>query len=264
MEKFGKLFFFPPKILIKDPPFSRQDLIACRNLLIYLEADLQRKLLPVFHYALSSSGFLFLGPSETVASRSELFRTVDKKHRIFQRKPATLRNQVKVPMMEPGRVTRFQPAVGAAPLSSGTKEQNVIRTIERVVLEDYAPASVIINEQGEIVYFSGRTGKFLEPAAGVPSNKIISMARRSLRLELRTAIHRAISTRQEIVRENIIVKVGSDLQPINLVVRPLIEFGKEAGMFMVIFQGLIVATGAAGVVIGKQQAEAENPGVPPL
>ena len=264
IPEIREMCVFSPHNLIKDPPFSRQDLISCRNLLIYLEAELQRKLLPVFHYALNPSGFLFLGPSENVASRSELFRTVDKKQRIFQRKPAMLRSPLQVPMMEPGRVTRLHPVVSSPVLTAGAKEQNVVRTIERVLLEEYAPASVIINEQGEIVYFSGRTGKFLEPAAGVPSNKIINMARRSLRLELRTAIHRALSTRQEAVRENIAVKVGSDIRTINLIVRPLTELGKEVGLFIVLFQELVPATGPGNLLVETQQLDSENPVVQQL
>jgi len=245
--------------LIKDPPFSRQDLISCRNLLIYLEADLQRKLLPVFHYALNPSGFLFLGPSENLASRSELFRTIDKKHRVFQRKPSVLRQPLQVPMMEPGRVTRLPPTPTTISPATGAKEQNVIRTIERVLIEEYAPASVIINEQGEIVYFSGRTGQYLEPAAGVPSNKIITMVRRHLRLELRTAVQRAIASRQEVVRENIVVKVGAEVRAINLVVRPLPELGQEAGLFIVLFQELVPAPKTSVVVVERQELDSANP-----
>lgn len=259
VPEIREMCVFSPHNLIKDPPFSRQDLISCRNLLIYLEAELQRKLLPVFHYALNPSGFLFLGPSENVASRSELFRAVEKKQRIFQRKPGMLRSELQVPMMEPGRVTRLQPLASNPILNAGNKEQSVIRTIERVVLEDYAPASVIINEQGEIVYFSGRTGKFLEPATGVPSNKLINMARRSLRLELRTTIHRAISTRQETVRENIVVKIGSEVRLINLIVRPVAELGKEAGLFIVLFQELVPATGPGHLPVAGQEVETDNP-----
>ena len=259
VQEIREMCVFSLHNLIKDPPFSRQDLISCRNLLIYLEADLQKKLLPVFHYALSPSGFLLLGPSENVASRSELFRTTDKKYRIFQRKPSLLRDQLQVPMMEPGRITRLQPSVSALAASASTKEQNVVRTIERVLIEEYAPASVIINEQGEIVYFSGRTGTYLEPAAGIPSNKIINMARRSLRLELRTAIHRAITSEQEVTRENILVKTGSEVKSINLVVRPLPELGKEAGLFIVLFQELVPATGSPGLAVESRESPAENP-----
>src|SRR5205814_1483155 len=149
--------------------------------------------------------------------RSELFRIVDNKQRVFQRKPSippATAEALRVPVMQPARVTPLAAATPAPALAG--KEQNILRTIERVVLEDYAPASVVINEQGEVVYFSGHTGKFLEPPPGAPSSKIINMAPRSLRLELRTAIHRALTTREEVVRPNLKIKRGSTTDLINL------------------------------------------------
>ena len=164
-----------------------------------------------------------------------------------------LRYEPKVPMLEPGLITRVQPLPTLPtlpPLSSTTREQNLIRTIERVILEEYAPASVIINEQGEVIYFSGHTGKFLEPAVGAPSNKIINLARRSLRLELRTALHRALTTHQEVIRRNISVKTNGHAETINLIVRPLVELGRDAGLYVVIFQELV----SAGKQASKKKA----------
>jgi two-component system CheB/CheR fusion protein len=255
VDEIREMCIFSPHNLIKDPPFSRLDLISCRNLLIYLEVDLQRRLLPLFHYALNPCGYLFLGPSENVASRSELFRAVDQKHRIFQRKPTLLHSPIHVPLMDSGQVTRFQTL--ASPSVSLPKEQNLARSIERVILEEYAPASAVINQQAEVLYFSGNTGKFLEPASGVPSNKIISMARKNLRLELRSAIHRAISTGKEVVRESIAFKSGREVQQIDLIVRPLPEVGKEAELFIVIFRELIPGTGISQPA--EDFADHENP-----
>lgn len=243
VDEIREMCIFSPHNLIKDPPFSRLDLISCRNLLIYLEVDLQRRLLPLFHYALNPCGYLFLGPSENVASRSELFRAVDQKHRIFQRKPTLLQSPVHVHLMDSGHVTRFQTLT--SPAITLPKEQNLARSIERVILEEYAPASAVINQQAEVLYFSGNTGKFLEPPSGVPSNKIISMARKNLRLELRSAIHRAISSGKEVVRKNISFKSGREVQQFDLIVRPLPEVGKEAELYIVIFRELIAGTGIA-------------------
>lgn len=238
-EEVRELCVFSPHNLIKDPPFSRLDLISCRNVLIYLEAEVQKKLLPIFHYALNPSGFLFLGPSENVASRSEMFQPFDQKARIFQRKPTMLRSVGAIPLIDGGRVTRplpFEPI----PTPMG-KDQNIARTIERVIMEGYAPPSVIINEQGDIVYFSGRTGKYLEPSVGAPSNKLLDLAKKCVRVELRTAVHRAIKDRKELVRENIVLECDGEVQQINLIVRPLPEVGKDAGLFIVVFQELIPA-----------------------
>jgi two-component system CheB/CheR fusion protein len=259
VESIREMCIFSPHNLIKDPPFSRLDLISCRNLLIYLELDLQRRLVPLFHYALRPAGFLFLGPSENVASRSELFRPIDKKQRIFQRKPTALRSRSSIPYIEPGRVTKAPATVAHAGVASFGKEQLVLRTIERVLLEDFAPASVIIDEQGDIVYFSGKTGRFLEPPTGAPSNKLVNMAKKGLRLELRTAVHRSLSSRQAVVRENILFKNGSDNIILKLVVRPLSELGRDPGLFIVVFQELPSATEADATAIPTGMLETDHP-----
>jgi two-component system CheB/CheR fusion protein len=256
VDAIREMCIFSPHNLIKDPPFSRLDLISCRNLLIYLEADLQRRLLPLFHYALNSCGFLFLGPSENIASRSEYFRTVDQKHRIFQRKPTVLHSSGHVPLIDMGRVTKMQPQV--APQFTVPKEQSLARSIERVILEEYAPASVIINQQGEAMYFSGNTGKFLEPALGIPTNKIVNMARKNLRLELRTVIHRALTTGQEASRKNVVFKTGRETQLINLIVRPLKELSGDPDLFIVVFQELIAASGTPSIS-ASEFAHVEHP-----
>lgn len=239
VDKVRELCIFSPHNLIKDPPFSRLDLLSCRNVLIYLEADLQKKLLPLFHYALNPSGYLFLGPSENIASRSELFRTIDQKHRIFQRKPTLLHSPVRVPVLDSGQITRLQVVASAA--ESVPREQGLARSIERVIIEEYAPASVIINKQGDVVYFCGHTGKYLVAPAGVPNNKLVALARKNLRLELRTAVHRAITTGKEAIRENIRIKTGRETRHIDLVVRPLTELGNEPELYIVLFRELVPA-----------------------
>jgi two-component system, chemotaxis family, CheB/CheR fusion protein len=174
--------------LIRDPPFSRLDLVVCRNLLIYLETELQEHVANLFHYSLRPGGYLFLGPSESIAGPSDLFRTVDKKHRLFQRTETVTRPAIALPVAEravPSRTARaWKPRV-AAP-----GQQDLVADLERLLLDQYAPAWVIVNERGEAIYFSPRTGRFLEPAVGTPSMDVLSMAREGLRLDLRTALHR--------------------------------------------------------------------------
>jgi two-component system CheB/CheR fusion protein len=238
IDSVRELCLFSPHNLIKDPPFSRLDLISCRNVLIYLEVELQRKLLPLFHYALNPAGYLLLGPSENVASRSELFRPVEQKHRLFQRRPMLLHTAASVPLIDTGQVTRLQAAASLA-VSTPSKEPNIARSIERIIVEEYAPASVVINEQGEVVYFAGNTGKFLKPPAGSPSNKLVAMARQNLRLELRTVLHRALSTRKEAARRSLRIKTGNGDLSIDLIVRPLTELGPETGLFIVLFRELL-------------------------
>ena len=237
VEEVRSICLFSPHNVIKDPPFSRLDLISCRNLLIYLEADLQKRLLPLFHYALNPSGYLFLGPSENIASRSELFRGINPKHRIFQRKPSVLTAPPQWSGIDRSHVMRLQTI--AAPSVNVARENNLARSIERIIIDEYAPSGVVINDQGEVLYFSGNTGKYLEPPSGVPNNKLIAMARHNLRLELRTAVHRAVSTCSEVIRKDVPLTKGRDAEFVDIVVRPLTELGKEPDLFIVLFNASI-------------------------
>lgn len=234
-QEIRELCIFSPHSLVKDPPFSRLDLISCRNLLIYFETDLQKRLLPLFQFALNPGGYLFLGPSENVAVRSELFQAIDGKNRIFQRKAAAVRTPVYPPNFDRSKNSPMLP--NQTPTAAGpSKDHAMTRTIERVLLEEYAPASVVVNENGEALFFSGHTGRFMEHQAGAPSTKVLDLARGSLRLELRTALQQAVSTRQEVARRNVPIKVGTFELHIDLVVRPLVELGRDAGLFIVVFQ----------------------------
>jgi two-component system CheB/CheR fusion protein len=235
--------------LIRDPPFSRLDLIVCRNLLIYLEADLQRHVTNVFHYALRTGGYLFLGPSESVVGPSGLFHTVDKKHRIFTRAETLAVPAIALPLPE-----RANPQASTRPWSARVAAGEPLGTVsalERVLLDNYAPAWVIINSQGESVYFSPRTGRFLEPAVGAPSADVVGMARKGLRLDLRTAIHKAVKTGGVVVHEKVAVETNGDIQEINLIVRPLAELGHDAGLFLVVFQEI-------GLPKSREQAQKDG------
>jgi len=230
--------------LIADPPFSRLDLVSCRNLLIYLESELQKKVVALFHYALRPGGYLFLGPSEMVAGQPELFRTVDKRHRVFQSRDTVARPPFSFPLGERGRLgirPADEPHRRPAP-----RQQEVARTFETVLLENYAPACVVANEWGDIVYFSPRTGRYLEPPAGAPSVNVVDMARKGLRLDVRTALHKAASSRVAIVHENVAFEADGQTHRVNVVVRPVPELGEDPGLFMVVFQEIVA--GSAGAV----------------
>jgi two-component system CheB/CheR fusion protein len=221
--------------LITDPPFSRLDLISCRNLLIYLEPDLQNKLIPLCHYALRPGGFLFLGPSESVAAHPELFRAVDKRLRIFQAKDAILRPPVSFPLAERSRfaVRGLGDGLLRAPRAD---VQSLAQVFERILLDHYSPACVLVHELGDIVYFSPRTGRYLEPAAGAPRLNVLEMARPGLRLDLRTALHKAVTGRAPVSHEAVPYEAGGQEQRVNLSVRPMLELGEDQGLYMVVFE----------------------------
>src|SRR6266446_6881180 len=218
--------------LIKDPPFSRLDLVVCRNLLIYLEADVQKYVNSLFHYALHPGGYLFLGPSESLVGPPELFRTVDRKHRIFQR-GATVKRIIET---LPSVVSTRPPTGRAVAAGTVSGKKALVTALERVLLDRYAPAWVVINARAEALHFSARTGKYLEPAAGAPSADVVEMARPGLRLDLRTAIHKAVRTGETVVHPNVLVETNGDTQRINLLVRPVTELGADAGLFLIVFQ----------------------------
>jgi len=233
VKEIREMCLFSVHNLIKDPPFSRLDLVVCRNLLIYLEADVQKYVNSLFHYALHPGGYLFLGPSENLVGPPELFRTVDRKHRIFQRGATVTRVIDTLPVA----VTTRPPAARApVPPGAVSGPQALVTALERVLLDRYAPAWVVINARAEALHFSARTGKYLEPAAGAPSADVVEMARPGLRLDLRTAIHKAVRTGETVVHQNVLVETNGDTQRINLLVRPVTELGADAGLFLVVFQ----------------------------
>jgi two-component system CheB/CheR fusion protein len=237
-KEIREMCVFSTHNLIKDPPFSRLDLVVCRNLLIYLEADLQRYVTSLFHYALHTGGYLFLGPAESVAGPPELFRTVDRKHRIFQRGATPTRLVESLPPVQTSLASRTPAGHGGPPGSVRSGPQDVVAALERVMLDRYAPTWVVINARAEVLHFSARTGRYLEPAPGAPSPDIVGMARRGLRLDLRTAIHKAVRTSETVVHENVVVEANGEVQRINLLVHPVTELGTEAGLFLVVFQEL--------------------------
>ena len=217
--------------LLRDAPFSKLDLISCRNLLIYLSSELQDRVIPLFHYALVPNGYLFLGTSENVTRHSRLFVANDKTHRIFHRRAH-----------HDGRVPEFPlttPEAGRPPsptLRHRAVEPSLRATAERQLLERFAPAYVVINAEGDLLQSSGRTGKYLELPSGAPDTNIFNMARPGLRLELRAAIHRAIGSGQLVVQPKVSIGANGGRQEIDLYVRPM-HIGSSVDMtYLVVFQ----------------------------
>jgi len=240
-----EMCLFATHSLIKDPPFSRLDLIVCRNVLIYLEPDLQQQLMWLFHYALQPGGYLFLGPAESITGQHDLFRPLDQSHRIFQKTGRVPHALVAFPPTN----ARWpaSPGAAAAPARPAAARQ-LGQRLERTILEHYAPAGVMCTAQGTVVYVSGRTGHYLEPAAGVPDGNLLSMARAGLRPRLRTALHQAVTTHQRVVQERVQVQSNGGVQTITLIVEPLPD-SEDAPLYMVLFQEAGPAASAAPAVL---------------
>jgi two-component system CheB/CheR fusion protein len=251
-KEIREMCLFSTHNLIKDPPFSRLDLIVCRNLLIYLEAHVQQHVSTLFHYSLRQGGYLFLGPAESVAGPADLFSTVDKKHKIYQRNETVAR-----PPLVFAPTERSKPRGRSwSPRVPTPSHAEMVAGLERLLLDRYAPAWIVINAQAEAVYFSPRTGKYLEPASGIPSMDVVNMARPGLRLDLRTSIHKALKTNEEVVRDGVDVATNGETQRINLIVRPIPETGPEAALYLVVFQEVGAPRGKdASLGGGGDQAE---------
>jgi two-component system CheB/CheR fusion protein len=221
---------FSSHSLIRDPPFSRLDLISCRNLLIYLDSTAQRDLFPTFHYALRPRGYLFLGSAESANQFVDLFRPVDKHHRIYQRRDhATprVRLPLRLPLVE-ARAS-VQPGGPAAVLAA------VRKAAETAVLEQFAPSHVVVNSEGEVIHFSAHTGNYLEPALGQPTRNLLALARRGLRLELRAALQDCLRTRRPTSRSDIDPDTIGLPGRVSLTVEVLPETDPAEPLFLVVF-----------------------------
>jgi two-component system CheB/CheR fusion protein len=230
-----EMVVFAPQNIIMDPPFTKLDLLCCRNMLIYLNAELQKKLIPLFYYALNPNGVLFLGSSESVGTFSELFESLDSKWKIFSRNEALLaqRSVVDLPstLLTP-RPTRHE----AAPVARMRKESEIPEGAQRILLSEFAPPAVLIDEHGEILFINGRTGRFLEPAAGKSHMNIFSMAREGLRLDLSSAVRKASQTKTQQKLMGLRVKTNGGYSNVDVVVKPCVEPETLRGLLLVTFE----------------------------
>ncbi len=217
------MLVFSEQDLIKDPPFSKLDMVSCRNLLIYLGGDLQKKLIPLFHYALLPGGFLFLGTSESVSEYGHLFHAVDRKAKVYQRKEDLHGAQR-------AALTSFLPTASALVLSfHQAPEKKIIplkdsvRSLtEQAILQQIATAGALVNDKGDILYLHGRTGMYLELPQGEASiNNMLKMAREGLLHALITALHEAKLTKLVVRRPGLSVKTNGHFTRVNLSVHPM-------------------------------------------
>lgn len=232
--KIRELVVFAVQNVTKDPPFSKVDIISCRNLLIYLGPELQKKIIPLFHYALKADGILFLGTSETIGIFPDLFSPVSNKWKIFKAKKSALVNAA------PSDYYIAQTKTVTRELPSRKKEMSGEMTLgditEKMLAERYTPPCVIIDEDGSILYFHGRTGKYLEPSPGKAKLNIFEMAREGLRLELRAEVRRAIAKKTDAIIKNLKVKTNGDIYTVNVNIRHINKPAHLKGLIMVVFE----------------------------
>jgi two-component system CheB/CheR fusion protein len=246
VKDLREMCIFSPHNLIKDAPFSRIDLLSCRNLLIYLNAELQDRVIPIFHFSLKSGGFLFLGPAENVTRHQKLFAPIDRKNRIFRRLETPTRVLPDFPL-SPRTDRPDPPGEGWRPAPPRALTGRTGRRVEQVA-ERYAPAYVVVDENYDVLHFSGRTGRFLEPASGAATLNLLNLVHRDLRLDLRTALHKAVSQGGKAEARNVRMGFNGSARSIAIAVEP-IPAGDEAGTLVVLFQD--VGPAAEGLQAGE-------------
>lgn len=234
VKEIREMCIFSVHNVIKDAPFSKLDLISCRNLLIYLDSTLQNRVLLLFHFALRQRGYLFLGPSENITQHPKLFAKIDSRQRLFKARAVEAeRPTVEFPLTTSiyrNHLEADRPA-GVLPIVKDT----ISRRAQRVV-DGYAPACFVVDEHYEILHFSGRTGRYLQPSPGVASLNLFSIVEASLRPDLRTVIHQAFASGQRTLRENVSLPVDGGFQAINLIAEPLVMADADPKLCVVIVQ----------------------------
>jgi two-component system CheB/CheR fusion protein len=236
-KEVRELCTFSAHSLTRDPPFSRIDLISCRNLLIYLDSDLQATVIPAFHYALVPDGILLLGSAETVSRHENLFETLDRHHRIFRR-----RDTPSPPLQMQSRfLPRELHDTSGAATGGAPARRAILRSANRAnarVLERFGPAFILVGADGHIVQYSNRIGRFLEPPAGLPSQNVLDMARSGLRLHLRGALKQAVESGRIVEVPHVPVSIpGEGNRHIALAVDPLFEHGADTLYLIVFLEG---------------------------
>ncbi len=230
-NEIRKMVTFATQSLIMDPPFTKLDLLSCRNLLIYLAPEMQKKLIPLFHYSLSVGGVLFLGTAETVGNFTDLFTPLNNKLRIFQRTPSVVRPE---PIDFP---SSFAP-----PLPNGTEPRPALKSslslqalADQLILDNYSAPAVLANDKGNILYVSGRTGKYLEPAAGKANWNIFAMAREGLRYEISNAFHKALDQKVPVILRGLKVGTNGGQQHVDITIQCLEQPEPLRGLVMIVF-----------------------------
>jgi two-component system CheB/CheR fusion protein len=233
-KEIRELVIFAIQNVIKDPPFTKMDLISCRNLLIYLGTELQSRVIPSFHYALRPEGVLFLSPSEGIGNFTDLFGPLDKKWKIYRVKSSSLPARTLV--AQRFAWTGEQPGKDAVEVSVKKDKTNFAELTKRVLLQSFAPPSVITDEKGDIIYVHGDTGKYLQPAQGQATLNVIDMAREGMQLDLRYAIQNAIEQKKQFVVKELPVRTNGGIHWVDLTVRPLADPEATRELLLISFQ----------------------------
>jgi two-component system CheB/CheR fusion protein len=221
-ETIREMLVFSEQSIIKDPPFSHLDLISCRNLMIYLDKELQNKIIPMFHYALNEKGFLFLGTSETIGEYDELFKIFEHKIKIYQKK-VSLISKTFTQLVPSTREVDFVMTKQTVDSSKQVK-YSLKDLAEQAILKESAIIGILVNEKGDILYLHGHSGLYLELNPGESGiNNVLKMAREGLKRELSNAFHQAVENRETIRVEDVNVKTNGHFTKVNLTIKVIMK-----------------------------------------
>lgn len=234
-----EMVVFAIQNVIKDPPFTRMDLVSCRNLMIYLEADLQNRLIPAFHYALKPGGVLFLSPSESIGGHTELFSPLSRKWKFYRTAPslAPTRAMMTSGLSWAADATRTPPVE----VMTKTKDANIAELTRRALVQSFAPVSVMTDGKGDILYVHGDTSRYLRPPPGQATLNAVEMAHEGLQLELRSALGQAINHGTPTLEREVSFMVGEGVRRVCLGVRPLPDAEPGLGLVLISFRDLPVS-----------------------
>lgn len=234
-QSLREMMVFATQSITKDPPFSKLDLISCRNVLIYMGSELQKRVLPLFHYALHGEGFMFLGHSESLGESDKLFSVVDRKWKIFRSRGGIAPGMPRVGFPPPHSdldVDRFR----SREANRGGGKISYRDLTEKMLLQDHTPAAVLVDESSNALFVHGGTGDFLEPARGEANLNLLSMARSGLRLEITTALRKARGQKKDVRVEGILVGEGEATRLVDLSVRVVTDPPALRGLMLVLFE----------------------------
>jgi len=230
-KEIREMVTFATQNIIMDPPFTKLDILICRNLLIYLTPELQKKLMPLFHYSLIHGGVLFLGSAESVSTFTNLFEPLNVKSRLFRCRES---------LLQPAELMFSSPPPPALPGS--TKEPSMMKPAanlqtlaDQLLLQHFSPPAVLVNDKGDIIYISGRTGKYLEPAAGKANWNIFAMARDGLRFELGSAFQKALRQKGQICARGLRLGTNGGMQTVDITVQAIEDPEALRGLVMIVF-----------------------------
>ncbi|HWR28424.1 MAG TPA: chemotaxis protein CheB, partial [Negativicutes bacterium] len=245
-KRIRDILVFSEQDLIKDPPFSKLDLISCRNLMIYMGAELQKKIIPLFHYALKPHGMLFLGTSETIGEYLDLFSTVDRQAKLYQRKDGSLGSDRTLLLKYMPPWVESTTVAKPAGRSTADKKISLRELTEQGILKHCASTGALVNERGDFLYLHGHAGRYLEPTPGEQGlNNILKMAREGLKRDLTIALHKAVTQKKTIVHNGLQVKTNGDFSSVDITIHPIAvapESAEGSNFFLVILEDTPLST----------------------